>query len=81
MHKYAEYCDVLGLKEPGSEKQLKDTYRRAIKEWHPDKHLAHPAKYEESLRKIKDINIAYKFLSESLRTRPAGKMKPDQEIR
>jgi hypothetical protein len=67
MNKFAECCRVLGLETVKSEKQVKETYRRAIKRWHPDKYVSDEEKFREALEKIKDINLAYEYVSGALK--------------
>jgi len=58
-----EACDILELSNPFSPKQLKKNYYKAALKWHPDKNN----NTHESNEKFKEINAAYKVLSENLK--------------
>lgn len=53
---------VLNIKENATEKQIKTSYRKLAKEWHPDKH-ADPSKKAEAQEKFMEIQRAYEILS------------------
>lgn len=62
-NKVASYCSVLGLTETITAQEVKAAYRRAILEWHPDRHHGRPTA-ELAHSKSVVINEAYEFLSE-----------------
>lgn len=55
-----DFYDILGLQRGVSDDELKRTYRRLSKEWHPDKHKGDKA----AEQKFKEINQAYEVLSD-----------------
>ena len=57
---------TLRLSDSFGEPELKASYRRLIREWHPDRCIARPEAHAEALEKAKTINVAYEFLSEIL---------------
>lgn len=63
----AEYHrSILEITAPFDLKQLKAGYIRLIKEWHPDRFLIDPLKYDLATEKAKQLNLAFEFLSEFL---------------
>lgn len=60
---------VLELEGPASEEEIKKTYRRLVKEWHPDRNPDNPSAEE----RFKEIQQAYDFLINE-------KTNPDQNI-
>jgi len=61
---YKEYYNNLGLSPGCSYDQLKNTYRKLIKKWHPDKQDELLGKNKDLAdRKAKEINIAFNKLS------------------
>lgn len=57
---------TLQLAAPFSEPDLKASYRKLIREWHPDRHMSQPKAYAEATEKAKILNVAYEFLAEVL---------------
>lgn len=62
-----EQCRIL-LQLEGliDESLLKTSYRRLIRQWHPDLYYSQPLKYKEATEIVKHINVAYEYLSEFL---------------
>ncbi len=56
--KYRDYYEVLGVKKDASQDQIKKTYRKLAKAYHPD---ANPGD-KKSEEKFKEINEAYEVL-------------------
>lgn len=54
------YYDILGLSEKATDEEIKNTYRKLAKQYHPD---LHPGD-EEAAKKFKEINLAYETLSD-----------------
>ncbi|MFH1625045.1 MAG: J domain-containing protein [Pseudomonadota bacterium] len=67
--KYRDYYEILGLKRDASEKEIKSTYRKLARKYHPD---VNPDK-KEAEEKFKEINEAYEVLGD-----PEKKVKYDQ---
>lgn len=67
--KYRDYYEILGLKRDASEKEIRDTYRRLARKYHPDINPG-DKKAEE---KFKEINEAYEVLRD-----PEKKAKYDR---
>jgi len=57
------YYKILNLEVDDNWKQCKKKYRVAVNLWHPDKFSSNNSKTEIAEEKIKEINIAYNFLS------------------
>ena len=53
---------MLGLTDSASQAEIKQSYRRLAKEWHPDKQKD-PANKEEAQKKFIEIQKAYDTLS------------------
>ena len=53
---------MLELTDSASQEEIKQSYRRLAKEWHPDKQKD-PAKKEEAQKKFMEIQEAYNTLS------------------
>ena len=56
------YYQILGVKKNASQKEIKNEFRRLVKEWHPDKR-----KDASSEEKMAEINKAYEILSDNER--------------
>lgn len=52
--------EILGIKRDSSDGDIKSTYRKLAKEWHPDKHKGDKG----AEKKFKEINLAYEVLSD-----------------
>lgn len=57
---------TLQLSAQFSEPELKTSYRKLIRQWHPDRHVSQTQAHAEATEKAKLINVAYEFLSEYL---------------
>ncbi len=60
--KFQDYYQTLGVSRTASDDEIKRTYRKLAKEWHPDKHP--PAKRAEVEARFKAIAEAYDVLSD-----------------
>ena len=56
-----DFYDVLGVSHDASEKEIRQTYRRLARKFHPD---VNPGD-EDAVRRFKDINRAYEVLSDA----------------
>ena len=55
----ADYYSVLGLDKNASTEDIKRSFKKLAKKWHPDKN---PNNAEEATRKFKEVSEAYKVL-------------------
>ena len=55
----ADYYSVLGLDKNASTEDIKRSFKKLAKRWHPDKN---PNSAEEATRKFKEVSEAYKVL-------------------
>lgn len=62
MKRIAAYKKLFGLEEEISLSQLKTTYRKLVKEWHPDKFQDDNPLKEEAEKRSLEIIDAYHFL-------------------
>ncbi|MDD8050163.1 MAG: DnaJ C-terminal domain-containing protein [Verrucomicrobiota bacterium] len=60
---YQDYYKILGVSRSASQKELKDTYRKLARKYHPDRHQDEKDK-EKYGEKFKQISEAYKVLSD-----------------
>jgi len=56
---YKDYYEILGVKREATEAEIKSTYRKLARKFHPDVN-----KTKEAEQKFKDINEAYEVLSD-----------------
>lgn len=79
--KTKDYYKVLGVAQDADEKQIKSAYRKASKQFHPDKAAKHGVSKVEAEKKMASINEAYEVLSDpELRARfDRGDDPNDQE--
>ncbi|PWI72572.1 DnaJ and TPR domain protein [Purpureocillium lilacinum] len=61
--KSKDYYKVLGVANDADEKQIKSAYRKASKQFHPDKAAKQGVSKEEAEKKMASINEAYEVLS------------------
>jgi hypothetical protein len=59
---YRQYYDVLGIRPGATWNDLKKTYRRQIRSWHPDQFPYHTEKKQLAEEQTKLINQAYREL-------------------
>lgn len=57
-----DYYEILGISKGASEEEIKNAYKKLVKEWHPDKHTGNDKKVAE--QKFKEIQEAYEVLSD-----------------
>jgi len=58
---YKDYYKILGVAKAASEKDIKSTYRRLARKWHPD---ANPDNAKAAEEKFKEITEAYEVLGD-----------------
>jgi DnaJ-class molecular chaperone len=58
---YKEYYDVLGVPKTATEKEIKSSYRKLARKWHPD---ANPENQPEAEEKFKELQEAYEVLGD-----------------
>ncbi len=54
-----DFYKILGVSHNASQDEIKNTFRRLVKEWHPDKH-----KGQLTEKRMSEINKAYEVLSD-----------------
>lgn len=62
MSDFDTHYQLFALKPGASKQDLKQAYKRLVKQWHPDKFANDPANARIAEEKIKAINIAYEIL-------------------
>lgn len=62
--KTKDYYKVLGVAHDADERQIKSAYRKASKQFHPDKAAHHGLDKQEAERKMAAINEAYEVISD-----------------
>ncbi|KAI9147885.1 DnaJ subfamily C member [Paramyrothecium foliicola] len=62
--KTKDYYKVLGVANDADERQIKSAYRKATKQFHPDKAATHGISKDEAEKKMASINEAYEVLSD-----------------
>ncbi len=67
--------EILGLEPGASQAQVKRTYRKLVKIWHPDRFVDQKQK-QEAEEKIKSINAAYNKLKSESPSEPPISEKP-----
>ena len=53
---------ILNIEIYSSKEKVKDSYKKLVKKWHPDKHIHDKEKYSYAEQNIKKIIEAYKYL-------------------
>lgn len=62
--KTKDYYKVLGVARDADERQIKSAYRKASKQYHPDKAAKQGVGKEQAEKKMASINEAYEVLSD-----------------
>jgi DnaJ homolog subfamily C member 3 len=62
--KQKDYYKVLSVSRDASDRDIKTSYRKLTKEFHPDKAHSHGLSKEEAEKKMASINEAYEVLSD-----------------
>jgi hypothetical protein len=57
---------TLGLRRGCTPSDLKKTYRKLVKRWHPDRHAADAAGQAEAGLRMRDINRAFQLVADDL---------------
>ena len=60
---FQDYYEILGLKRDATAEEIKSSYRRLARKWHPDLRPAHEKK--EAEEQFKRVNEAYEVLKDS----------------
>ena len=55
-----DYYEILGIQKSANKNEIKNTYRKMARSYHPDKNLDRKEWAEE---KFKEVNEAYKYRS------------------
>jgi DnaJ-like protein len=64
---------ILGLARGCSPEDLRATYRKLVKRWHPDRYTADPAGQAEASARLREINGALRIVAADMATiRPSG---------
>ncbi|TAF04716.1 MAG: hypothetical protein EAZ76_19245 [Nostocales cyanobacterium] len=53
---------ILGLQPSASFSDVKETYKKLVKKWHPDLFINQPLMYKQAQEKIRLLNAAYNIL-------------------
>lgn len=62
--KTKDYYKILGVARDADERQIKSAYRKASKQYHPDKAAKQGVSKDEAEKKMASINEAYEVLSD-----------------
>jgi WD40 repeat protein len=62
MSEFDTYYQLFNLKPGTSKQELKQAYKRLVKQWHPDRFVNDPISARIAEEKIKVINVAYEIL-------------------
>ncbi len=66
MNELHRYYDVLGLSPGASFRDIRRSYLRLAREWHPDRFAGDPPRQRLAQERLKTINEAYRVLEEAL---------------
>jgi DnaJ-domain-containing protein 1 len=66
-HKIAEYYKVLDLPEGADFAQVKSSYRKLMRKYHPDRHVGNPKKLKAATELSMRVTQAYNALEEHLK--------------
>ena len=70
------HYETLDVSREASVEQIKHSYRRLVKLYHPDNYTSGSAEHTESDKRIRDINVAYSVLS-----KPSSRASYDAKLR
>src|SRR5215472_3567927 len=59
---YKDYYKILGVPKTANAKEVKSSYRKLAREWHPD---VNPTRKKQAEEKFKDISEAYEVLGDA----------------
>ncbi len=71
---FKDYYTVLGVPKDAQQKDIKSTYRRLARKWHPD---ANPDNVKQAEEKFKEISEAYEVLGDAEKRRKYDLLGPD----
>src|SRR5579863_8168140 len=75
---YKDYYKILGVAKSATAKEIKSTYRKLAREWHPD---VNPTRKEQAEEKFKDISEAYEVLGDAEKRKMYDALGPDWQQR
>ena len=63
---------ILELETIGSRQEAKRTYKDLVRVWHPDRFQRNPRLKQKADQKLREINLAYKYLLDYIESNQAG---------
>ena len=63
---------ILELENPGSFQDAKRAYKDLVRVWHPDRFQSNPRLKQKAEQKLREINLAFKFLRDYMESKHAG---------
>lgn len=63
---------ILELENIGTFQEAKRAYKDLVRVWHPDRFQGNPRLKQKADEKLREINLAFTFLSDYLASRPSG---------
>lgn len=70
--------DILSISRDASLDDVKNSYKRLVKLWHPDQYVNFPDKRIVAEEKLKELNIAYRDIVALLKRNPAEPHSPPE---
>jgi len=75
MNEIEHYYQALGLQPEATEAEVREAYRDLVKVWHPDRFSGDPHLQEKAQEKLKEIDLAYKWVLDYV----AAQIEPELE--
>src|SRR5512138_1426140 len=66
MNRLRSFYDILGMRPGASFREVRQSYLRLVREWHPDRFADDPPRQRLAQERLKTINEAYRVLEEAL---------------